>query len=111
MKFKTGHSTHENDLEAASSRADVNGVKILSATQLERKRARDRDAQRQIRHKTKDRISDLENSILQLRRAIETDGVEISTLQRRNKALEETNAHLRSRLDKAGVNIPPQREE
>lgn len=89
--------------------ADVNSVQPLSATHLERKGASDRDAQRRIRRKTKDRIFDLENSISQLRRVLETDELEVSTLQRRNKALEEMNAHLRSRLDKASVNIVSRR--
>jgi len=103
------HSTHEKDLKVATSRADLSSVKTLSAAQLERKRASDRDAQRRIRRKTKDRIFDLENSILQLRRVIEDDGVEVSTLQRRNKTLEEINAHLRLRLEEASVNMAPVR--
>ena len=42
-------------------------VSSLSATQLERKRATDREAQRLIRQRTKDRIDDLEKQISNLR--------------------------------------------
>jgi hypothetical protein len=43
-------------------------VSSLSATQLERKRANDREAQRLIRQRTKDRIDGLEKQITELRR-------------------------------------------
>lgn len=76
-----------------------------STAQRERKRARDRDAQRAIRQKTSDRIVRLENTILELRRSHEANTLEVSALKQRTQALEETNALLRMRLREADLNI------
>jgi hypothetical protein len=70
-------------------------VSSLSATQLERKRANDREAQRLIRQRTKDRIDSLEQEIADLKQ-------ENEQLHRclRQRSLRETEIlHKRNNLD------------
>lgn len=59
---QTGHSQSQQRVSLKRS------VSSLSAVQLERKRANDREAQRQIRQRNKDRIDGLERQIDDLRR-------------------------------------------
>lgn len=93
-----------------ASRAGTRSVSTLSAAQLERKRANDREAQRAIRQRTKDHIDGLESTITELRRSQEaSDKISLATRQR-NRELEEENSYLRLRLSEAGLtaDLPPQ---
>lgn len=85
-----------------ASRAGTRSVTTLSAAQLERKRANDREAQRAIRQRTKDHIEGLERRINDL--SITHDARErlITATQQRNRELEEENAYLRERLSSTG---------
>ena len=102
---KSGSSTKKR-----ASRAGTRSVSTLSAAQLERKRANDREAQRAIRQRTKDHIDGLESTITELRRSQEaSDKISLATRQR-NRELEEENSYLRLRLSEAGLtaDLPPQ---
>lgn len=81
-----------------ASRAGTRSVTTLSAAQLERKRANDREAQRAIRQRTKDHVDSLEKSINDLRITQDLNEKLIAASQQRNKELEEENIYLRSRL-------------
>ncbi|KAK5134594.1 hypothetical protein LTR08_006250 [Meristemomyces frigidus] len=103
-----------------ASRAGTRSVNTLSAAQLERKRANDREAQRAIRQRTKDHIDNLEKSINDLRGSQETNQKLVAATQRRNQELEEENAYLRSKLGEPGYVIglpahpdkrPPERSQ
>jgi hypothetical protein len=102
---KSGSTTKKR-----ASRAGTRSVSTLSAAQLERKRANDREAQRAIRQRTKDHIDGLESTIAELRRSQEaSDKISLATRQR-NRELEEENSYLRLRLSEAGLtaDLPPQ---
>ncbi|KAF2812771.1 uncharacterized protein BDZ99DRAFT_383396 [Mytilinidion resinicola] len=80
------------------SRAGTRSVTTLTATQLERKRASDREAQRAIRERTKNHIESLE------RRIITQDAdseLRLTELLQRNNELENKNAVLQTRLSHA----------
>ncbi|KAI4739523.1 hypothetical protein E4T50_10012 [Aureobasidium sp. EXF-12298] len=81
-----------------ASRAGTRSVSTLSAAQLERKRANDREAQRAIRQRTKDHIENLERRISELTSTQEAREKLYLTTQQRNRELEEENTYLRSRL-------------
>ncbi|KAF2758563.1 hypothetical protein EJ05DRAFT_500081 [Pseudovirgaria hyperparasitica] len=81
------------------SRAGTRSVTTLTAAQLERKRANDREAQRAIRQRTKDHIESLERRISELT-STDVNARLMSTLER-NTALESENEQLRSRLHQA----------
>jgi len=81
-----------------ASRAGTRSVSTLSAAQLERKRANDREAQRAIRQRTKDHIENLERRISELSGGHEAREKIYLATQQRNRELEEENAYLRSRL-------------
>jgi regulator of replication initiation timing len=74
----------------------------LTAAQLERKRANDREAQRAIRQRTKDHIDSLERRIQELTATNDTSARLMQALQR-NEELEQENAILRSRLNHAAA--------
>ncbi|KAK4541866.1 hypothetical protein LTR36_007230 [Oleoguttula mirabilis] len=89
-----------------ASRAGTRSVTTLSAAQLERKRANDREAQRAIRQRTKDHIDNLEKNLSDLRGSQESNEKLVATTQQRNHELEEENAYLRSKLgDTAGYSM------
>ena len=88
-----------------ASRAGTRSVNTLSAAQLERKRANDREAQRAIRQRTKDHIDELEKNVNDLRGSHETHQKLVDATQQRNRELEEENAYLRSRLGDAGYTL------
>ncbi|KAK3683030.1 hypothetical protein LTR37_020628 [Vermiconidia calcicola] len=92
-----------------ASRAGTRSVSTLSAAQLERKRANDREAQRAIRQRTKDHIEHLERNISELRAASEANEKMATATHQRNRELEEENAYLRTKLGEAGyaMNAPP----
>ncbi|KAF2471111.1 uncharacterized protein BDR25DRAFT_224657 [Lindgomyces ingoldianus] len=84
------------------SRAGTRSVTTLTAAQLERKRANDREAQRAIRQRTKDHIENLERQIRDLTAQQDANSSsKIMELMRRNEELEQENALLRSRLSHA----------
>lgn len=85
------------------SRAGTRSVTTLTAAQLERKRANDREAQRAIRQRTKDHIDSLERQVRDLTAQIGTNSSsKMMELMRRNDELEQENAMLRARLSHAG---------
>lgn len=87
------------------SRAGTRSVSTLSAAQLERKRANDRDAQRAIRQRTKDHIDSLEKTIHDLRMAQDATEKLLAATQRQNREVMDENAYLRSRLGEAGIAV------
>ncbi|KAF2483734.1 hypothetical protein BDY17DRAFT_153367 [Neohortaea acidophila] len=87
-----------------ASRAGTRSVSTLSAAQLDRKRANDREAQRAIRQRTKAQIEGLENGINDLRAAKEASEKALAVAQQRNRELEEEVSFLRAKLSqRAGV--------
>lgn len=82
------------------SRAGTRSVSTLTAAQLERKRANDREAQRAIRQRTKDHIENLERRVAELS-ARESASGKIDEIIQRNQDLEQENAILRQRLNHA----------
>lgn len=94
-----------------ASRAGTRSVTSLSAAQLERKRANDREAQRAIRQRTKDHIDSLEKSINDLRLSQDADKRALAATQQRNRDLEEEVAYLRGRLTDAGYSVPMSQNE
>lgn len=97
---KPGSSTKKR-----ASRAGTRSVSTLSAAQLERKRANDREAQRAIRQRTKDHIDGLENTISELRRSQEVSEKTAQSTRQRNRELEEENSYMRMKLNEAGLAI------
>lgn len=90
-----------------ASRAGTRSVSTLSAAQLERKRANDREAQRAIRQRTKDHIETLERRISELTGTQEAREKLFLATQQRNRELEEENIYLRNRLsgDSFAINV------
>lgn len=76
-------------------------MSTLTAAQLSRKRANDREAQRAIRARTKDHIERLESELDELRGRHSRDHT-VQELLRRNKALEDELGRLR---DSMGVPV------
>ncbi len=87
-----------------TSRAGTRSVSTLSAAQLERKRANDREAQRAIRQRTKEHIEQLEKRIVELSSDNETSEQLVVTLKR-NKELEEENTSLKARLEQVTISL------
>jgi hypothetical protein len=84
------------------SRAGTRSVSTLTAAQLERKRANDREAQRAIRQRTKDHIETLQRQVADLTAQLEQNASpKLIELMRRNEGLEQENAVLRTRLSHA----------
>ncbi|KAI9038701.1 bZIP transcription factor [Aspergillus affinis] len=76
------------------SRAGTRKVTSLSAEQLERKRANDREAQRTIRQRTREHIERLEHQVSELK----TKGEQFDDIVRRNAALENEIRTLKHQL-------------
>ncbi|KAI9817094.1 MAG: hypothetical protein M1827_001206 [Pycnora praestabilis] len=100
------HSAHSSGVKrktsTRASRAGTRSVNTLTAAQLERKRANDREAQRAIRQRTKDHIDKLERRIAEL--SADHDASEkLSTALQRNEMLEIEVAKLRTRLQGAAA--------
>lgn len=91
-----------------ASRAGTRSVTTLSAAQLERKRANDREAQRAIRQRTKDHIDSLERNVNELRASQDASEKMVAVTQQRNRELEDENAYLRAKLGESGypISIP-----
>ena len=82
-----------------ASRAGTRSVTTLTAAQLERKRANDREAQRAIRQRTKDHIESLERQITELTAQQDTSNPsKLVELMQRNEELEQENTMLKTRL-------------
>lgn len=77
------------------SRSGVRKVHTLSAEQLERKRANDREAQRIIRQRTKEHIEQLETQVKELK----DKGERYDDVIQRIAQLESENAQLRQQLN------------
>jgi hypothetical protein len=83
------------------ARGGKRSVTHLSKAQLARKRANDREAQRNIRARTKEHIENLEKKVKELEQIRRPDGVERTIL--RNKELEAEVAELRERLKRKTI--------
>ncbi|KAI1488876.1 hypothetical protein F5X96DRAFT_680150 [Biscogniauxia mediterranea] len=91
----TSNMTKPNtEASKVGKRKGTRSVSTLSPSQLARKRANDREAQRAIRARTKEHIENLEREIEELRSRQNRDQT-IQELLRRNKALEEEVHRLR----------------
>lgn len=88
-----------------ASRAGTRSVTTLSAAQLERKRANDREAQRAIRQRTKDHIDHLERTVNDLRGSQEQSEKMVHATQQRNRELEEEVVFLRNKLNETGFSM------
>ena len=87
-----------------ASRAGTRSVTTLTAAQLERKRANDREAQRAIRQRTKDHIESLERQIAELTAQQDTSNhSKLMELMQRNEELEQENTVLKTRLNHAAA--------
>lgn len=98
-------------LKKRPSRAGTRSVNTLTAAQLERKRANDREAQRAIRQRTKDHIDSLERQVRELTAQLDNSGAgKLMEVMRRNDELEQENAVLRARLSHAvsSLGVPEQ---
>lgn len=94
-------STQSNGIsKKRPSRAGTRSVSTLTAAQLERKRANDREAQRAIRQRTKDHIESLERRIAELTSNNDL-GAKLVQAMERGDDLEQENIALRSRLNQA----------
>ncbi|KAJ5624968.1 hypothetical protein N7510_001277 [Penicillium lagena] len=97
-------SSSGNDLGLSKKREPRPGtrkVSSLSAEQLERKRANDREAQRSIRQRNKEHIEQLEGQVATLQSQItdlRTRSERFDELIRRNTALDEENSRLKHQL-------------
>lgn len=76
----------------------------LNATQLARKRANDREAQRAIRQRTKEHIESLERRIAELSEGNDSDK-ELDDVRRRNYELEEEIRYLKETIALPGDDI------
>ncbi|KAG5913681.1 hypothetical protein E4U42_000927 [Claviceps africana] len=86
---------------SSSKRKGTRSVSTLTPSQLARKRANDREAQRAIRARTKEHIERLEHELEELRSNHGRDKT-VQDLLRRNKALED---ELRQLKESMGVSI------
>lgn len=80
----------------AGSRGGKRSVTHLSKAQLARKRANDREAQRNIRQRTKEHIETLEQKVKELERYNRSGSMD--SIIKRNKELEEEVENLRSQI-------------
>lgn len=95
---KTTGSGTDSTGRKRDSRGGTRKVTSLTAEQLERKRANDREAQRTIRQRTKEHIEKLEHQVAEL----SAKGEQMDRVLQRNAALEAEIAHLRQQLSMLG---------
>jgi myosin heavy subunit len=95
---KSSSSSSGSKVKRRASRAGTRSVSTLTASQLERKRANDREAQRAIRQRTRDYIDQLEKQVADLT----TKGEEVTSVMQRNAALEAEVSRLRCQLQLSG---------
>ncbi|KAI0813261.1 hypothetical protein GGR55DRAFT_566310 [Xylaria sp. FL0064] len=98
---------HTTDKAKGGKRKGTRSVSTLTPSQLARKRANDREAQRAIRARTKEHIENLEREIDELRSQQSRDQT-VQDLLGRNRALEDEVRRLRESLGirSAGHNAP-----
>ncbi|QUC20542.1 uncharacterized protein UV8b_04783 [Ustilaginoidea virens] len=94
-------SSAEPTKPSSSKRKGTRSVSTLTPSQLARKRANDREAQRAIRARTKEHIERLERELDELR-SVQNRDKTVQDLMRRNRALED---ELRQLKDSMGVSI------
>ncbi|KAL6874736.1 hypothetical protein J3F83DRAFT_515800 [Trichoderma novae-zelandiae] len=80
-----------------SKRKGTRSVSTLTPSQLARKRANDREAQRAIRARTKEHIERLERELAELK-GVQSRDRKVQELLRRNKFLEQEIARLREHM-------------
>lgn len=88
-------------LRKRESRSGMRKVSALSAEQLERKRANDREAQRSIRQRTKEHIEQLESHVAMLQSQVaelQPQGDRFTELLQRNASLEEEVVRLKRQV-------------
>jgi len=90
-------SSKASDATKPSKRKGTRSVSTLTPSQLARKRANDREAQRAIRARTKEHIENLERELDELRSYQSRDKT-VQDLLRRNKSLEDELRRLRDTL-------------
>ncbi|KAL9618457.1 MAG: hypothetical protein Q9160_006835 [Pyrenula sp. 1 TL-2023] len=93
--------TNSNHKRRRGSRAGTRSVSTLSASQLERKRANDREAQRTIRQRTKEHIESLENRVNELT----ARGRQLDDALAKNSVLENRVAELKQQLTLANEQL------
>ncbi|TQW00105.1 hypothetical protein V2A60_001225 [Cordyceps javanica] len=89
----------------SSKRKGTRSVSTLTPSQLARKRANDREAQRAIRARTKEHIERLERELEELRSHQNRDRT-LQDLLRRNKALEDELSRLRESMGMSMTSSP-----
>ncbi|KAM7186299.1 hypothetical protein V8F20_011434 [Naviculisporaceae sp. PSN 640] len=89
-----------------TKRKGTRSVSTLTPSQLARKRANDREAQRAIRARTKEHIERLERELEELKSRQNRDET-VQSLLKRNKALEREVVLLRESLGIQGRSYPP----
>lgn len=89
----------ENQPKKRESRTAPRTVASLSADQLERKRASDRESQRLNRQKAKNRLEQLEQEGIQLKAQLSEMHARSENYRARNHVLESEIRHLRQELD------------
>lgn len=92
-----GQPVTDQSAAKGSKRKGTRSVSTLTPSQLARKRANDREAQRAIRARTKEHIERLESELEELKSHQSRDKT-VQDLLRRNKALEEELNRLRESL-------------
>ncbi|KAH3518645.1 hypothetical protein KXV55_007559 [Aspergillus fumigatus] len=92
--MSSNQDTTQSSTKKRESRAGTRKVTTLSAEQLARKRANDREAQRTIRQRTKEHIERLQNQVAEL----QAKNQQFDDVMRRNAALEHEIKSLRQQL-------------
>ncbi|RHZ64564.1 bZIP transcription factor [Aspergillus thermomutatus] len=92
--MSSNQDTTQSATKKRESRAGTRKVTTLSAEQLARKRANDREAQRTIRQRTKEHIERLQNQVAEL----QAKNQQFDDVMRRNAALEHEIKALRQQL-------------
>ncbi|KAM3504392.1 hypothetical protein MY10362_003592 [Beauveria mimosiformis] len=95
----------ESSGSKSSKRKGTRSVSTLTPSQLARKRANDREAQRAIRARTKEHIERLERELEELRSHQNRDRT-LQDLLRRNKALEDELSRLRESMGMSMAGSP-----
>ncbi|TPX12194.1 uncharacterized protein E0L32_007080 [Thyridium curvatum] len=101
-------SSPSNEPTKTTKRKGTRSVSTLTPTQLARKRANDREAQRAIRARTKEHIEKLERELEELKSggAQSRDDV-VNNLLKKNRALEKEIQFLSDKLREVGAGMPP----
>jgi hypothetical protein len=95
----------EEEPRKKGSRGGKRSVTHLSKAQLARKRANDREAQRNIRQRTKEHIENLERKVKELEAGSRSGSME--RVLKRNKELEDEVEKLRAQISASHASTPP----